>query len=107
MFRGGVGGFPGKRHDGVCGAEIHDAAASERARGVAALVGERFLEEHGACDGAVAEERAAHVGAEDVVEFGEGQGAQGGGGAGADLVGEGVLVLVRGGEGWILWGEGN
>lgn len=78
MFRAGVGGFPRKRDDGVGGAEIHNAAASERARGVAAGVGARFLQEHGARDGAVAEERATHVGVEDVVEFGEGGGCRGG-----------------------------
>ncbi|TGO12097.1 hypothetical protein BTUL_0094g00090 [Botrytis tulipae] len=89
MFCSGVGRFPGKRDDGVRGAEIHNAPASERALGVAALVGDRFLQEHGASDGAVAEECAARVGVEDVVEFGEGEGGEGGGRAGADLVGGG------------------
>ncbi|TGO49142.1 hypothetical protein BCON_0219g00010 [Botryotinia convoluta] len=95
MFRGGIGCFPRKRDDGIRRPEIHDAAASERARGVTALVGKRFLEEHGARDGAIAEEGAAHVGAEDVVEFGEGEGAERGGRAGADLVGS--RRLARGG----------
>ncbi|TGO90805.1 hypothetical protein BPOR_0050g00100 [Botrytis porri] len=58
----------------LCRPEIHDAPASERAHGGATLVEEVFLQEHGARGGAVAEEGAAHVGGEDVVEFGEGGG---------------------------------
>ncbi|KAK6612375.1 hypothetical protein H4I96_01588 [Botrytis cinerea] len=52
VFGGGIGCFPGEGDDGIRGAETHNAAAAEGARGVAALVGAwrlRWRGYRGAC----------------------------------------------------------
>lgn len=89
MFRSRVAQHPRARDERQCRSEIHDHSASGSAVGVPGGDREGCLSAHG--DGGLFrdEEHAGCVYVEEVLEFGEGESGDVGGGLGADLMGMG------------------